>query len=151
MILALVTTKEKIMFFSCFCSELTVANTCFFSDSPMSQLGTGGCPGEDDEHDRGGTSTGGATKLSIRAFQSLVWPQWKTRSSWLNCALRSCDEAVYWVSKGNYEAVKVDDTGSVEGINAFIYCTKRRSGQVLPMPHSLTDWQLWKIGLLSSL
>ena len=32
----------------------------------------------------------------------------------------------------------IDDTGSVEGIYAFIYCTKWRSGQVLPMPHSLT-------------
>ena len=31
---------------------------------------------------------------------------WKTRSSWLNCALRD-DEAVYWVSKGHYEAVAV--------------------------------------------
>ena len=27
---ALVTTKEKISFFSCFCSELTEENTCFF-------------------------------------------------------------------------------------------------------------------------
>ena len=35
----------------------------------------------------------------------------------------------------------IDDTGSVEGIYAFIYCTKWRSGQVLPMPHSLTDSQ----------
>ena len=33
----------------------------------------------------------------------------------------------------------IDDTVSVEGIYAFIYCTKWRSGQVLPMPHSLTD------------
>ena len=30
----------------------------------------------------------------------------KTRSSWLNCALRD-DEAVYWVSIGHYEAVAV--------------------------------------------
>ena len=30
----------------------------------------------------------------------------------------------------------IDYTGSVEGIYAFIYCTKWRSGQVLPMPHS---------------
>ena len=30
----------------------------------------------------------------------------KTRSSWLNCALRE-DEAVYWVSIGHYEAVAV--------------------------------------------
>ena len=33
---------------------------------------------------------------------------WKTRSSWLNCALRD-DEAVYWVSIGLYEAVAVDN------------------------------------------
>ena len=32
----------------------------------------------------------------------------------------------------------IDDTGSVEGIYAFIYCTKWRSGQVLPMPYGLT-------------
>ena len=70
-----------------------------------------------------------------------------TRSSWLNCALRD-DEAVYWVSVGHYEAVAVghqllviDDTGSVEGIYAFIYCIKRRSGQVLLMPYWLTDFQ----------
>ena len=30
----------------------------------------------------------------------------KTRSSWLNCALRD-DEAVYWVSIVHYEAVVV--------------------------------------------
>ena len=36
----------------------------------------------------------------------------------------------------------VGDTGSVEGIYAFIYCAKWRSGQVLPMPHSLTDSQM---------
>ena len=33
--------------------------------------------------------------------------QWETRSSWLNCALRDNDEAVYWVSLGHYEAVAV--------------------------------------------
>ena len=32
----------------------------------------------------------------------------------------------------------IDDTVSVEGIYAFIYCTKWRSGQVSPMPDSLT-------------
>ena len=32
----------------------------------------------------------------------------RTRSSWLNCALRD-DEAVYWVSIGHYEAVAVGD------------------------------------------
>ena len=29
-------------------------------------------------------------------------------------------------------------TGSVEDIHAFIYCKKRRSGQVLPMPYGQT-------------
>ena len=32
----------------------------------------------------------------------------------------------------------IDDTVSVEGIYAFIYCTKWRSGQVSRMPDSLT-------------
>ena len=32
----------------------------------------------------------------------------------------------------------IDDTVSVEDIHAFIYCKKWRSGQVLPMPDSLT-------------
>ena len=32
----------------------------------------------------------------------------KTRSSWLNCALRD-DEAVHWVSIGHYEVVAVGD------------------------------------------
>ena len=32
----------------------------------------------------------------------------------------------------------IDDTGSVEGIYAFIYCTKWRSGQVSPMPYGQT-------------
>ena len=31
-----------------------------------------------------------------------------------------------------------DDTRSVKGIYALIYCTKWRSGQVLPMPDRLT-------------
>ena len=56
----------------------------------------------------------------------------KTRSSWLNCALRD-DDAVYLVSMRRYQLV-IYDTGSVEDIHAFIYCTKWRSGQVLPMP-----------------
>ena len=36
----------------------------------------------------------------------------------------------------------IDYTGSVEDIHAFIYCKKLRSGQVLPMPDSLTHSQL---------
>ena len=38
----------------------------------------------------------------------------------------------------------LDYTGSVEGIYAFIYCTKWRSGQVSRMPDSLTDSQTLK-------
>ena len=34
----------------------------------------------------------------------------------------------------------IDDTGSEEGIYAFIYCAKWRSGQVLPMSYGLTNW-----------
>ena len=36
----------------------------------------------------------------------------------------------------------IDDTGSVEGIYAFIYCKMWRFGQVSPMPDRLTDSQL---------
>ena len=32
------------------------------------------------------------------------WIKRKTKSSWLNCALRD-DEAMYWVSNEHYEAV----------------------------------------------
>ena len=38
----------------------------------------------------------------------------------------------------------IDDTGSAEGIYAFIYWTKWRSGQVLPMSDSLTHRQTLK-------
>ena len=47
--------------------------------------------------------------LSVQAprYQILgYYRQHKTRSSWLNCALRD-DEAVYWVSIGHYKAVAV--------------------------------------------
>ena len=37
------------------------------------------------------------------------------------------------------QQLEIDDTGSVEGIGAFTYCTKWRSGQVLPMPYGLTE------------
>ena len=33
----------------------------------------------------------------------------------------------------------IDDTESVEGMHAFIYYAKWRSGQVLPTPYGLTD------------
>ena len=73
-----------------------------------------------------------------REFQSVDRIGNRTRSSWLNCALRD-DEAAYWVSVGHYEAAAdvIDDPVSVEGIYAFLYCTKSRSGQVSRMPDSL--------------
>ena len=70
------TKRKDNVFFHAFVQS-SLSQIPVFSDSPMSQLGAGGSPGEDDHYDRGGTSTGGATNLSIRAFQSLVWPQWK--------------------------------------------------------------------------
>ena len=50
---------------------------------------------------------------------SFVELKFETRSSWLNCALRD-DEAVFWVSIGQKQMV-IDDTGSLEGIYAFMY------------------------------
>ena len=38
----------------------------------------------------------------------------------------------------------IDDTGSVESIYAFIYCTKWRSGRVSRMPDVRTDGQTVK-------
>ena len=38
----------------------------------------------------------------------------------------------------------IDETGHAEGIYAFIYCTKRRSGQVSRMPYGLTQSQTLK-------
>ena len=38
----------------------------------------------------------------------------------------------------------IDDTGSVEGICAFIYCAKWRSGQVSHMPDKWMDGQTLK-------
>ena len=38
----------------------------------------------------------------------------------------------------------INDTGSVEGIYAFIYCTKWRFGQVPRMPDGRTDGQTLK-------
>ena len=74
------------------------------------------------------------------------------RSSWPNCALRD-DEAVYWVSIGHCEAAAVGNWWYwvSRDIHAFIYCKKWRFGRVSRMPDRLTDWQLWKIVLLSSL
>ena len=37
-----------------------------------------------------------------------------------------------------WQQLVIDETGSVEGIYAFIYCAKWRSGQVLLMPYSQT-------------
>ena len=42
---------------------------------------------------------------------------------------------MYGVSIGHCEAVAVAVGVAVEGIYAFLYCTKWRSGQVSPMPY----------------
>ena len=49
-----------------------------------------------------------ATNTKTKSLQTReqIYKKKKTRSSWLNCALRD-DEAVYWVSVGHYEVVAV--------------------------------------------
>ena len=91
-------------------------------------------------------------QLIVGVHLFLMW----TISSWLNCALRD-DEVVYWVSIGHYEAIGVGNWWywvSSGHLCRYILHKEWRSGQVLPMPDSLTDWltdRLWKIVLLSSL
>ena len=76
------------------------------------------------------------------------------RSSWLICTLQD-DEAVCWLSIGHYEAVVGNWWYWVRRGHFCLYILHKVEiwtlGQVLPMPDSLTDWQLWKIELLSSL
>ena len=52
--------------------------------------------------------------------------------------MKLCTGSYSTLSMRRWQLV-LDDTGSVEDIHAFIYCTKWRSGQVLPMPDGLTD------------
>ena len=77
------------------------------------------------------------------------------RSSCINCALQN-DEDVYWVSIGHYEAVAVGYWWywvSVGHLCLYILHKVEIWTGVTDalLTHSLTDWQLWKIGLLSSL
>ena len=76
----------------------------------------------------------------------------KTRSSWLNCALRD-DKTVYWVSIGHYEEVAVDNWWYWVIRGHFCLYTLHKveiwTG-VRCLTHFLTD-RLWKIELLSSL
>ena len=79
----------------------------------------------------------------------------RTRSSWLNCALRD-DEAVFWASIGHYEAVAVGNWWYwVSRGYLCLYILHKVeiwSGVTnAVLTHSLTHWQLWKIGLLGSL
>ena len=46
--------------------------------------------------------------MMIHAHTCQIESANKTRSNWLNCALRD-DEAVYWVSIGHYEAEAVSN------------------------------------------
>ena len=81
-----------------------------------------------------------ANRIMARGAKKL-----QTRSSYE--VMKLCTGSVkdsngrYWVSMRRYQVV-IDVTGSVEGIYAFIYWKKWRSGQVLPMPHRLTH-RLW--------
>ena len=59
----------------------------------------------------------------------------KTRSSWLNCALRD-HEAVYWVSKGHYEAVAVGNWWYWVSMPLYI----AQSGDLDRCHGSLTHW-----------
>ena len=84
--------------------------------------------------------------------------QWKwhqvtmtTRSSWLNCALRD-DEAVYWVSLGHSEASAVGNWWYwVSKGHACLYILHKVEIWAGVTHVWQTDWQLWKIVLLSSL
>ena len=48
--------------------------------------------------------------------------------------IKLCTGSVKDTMRMRHLRLLIDDTGSVESIYAFIYCTKWRSGQVLPMP-----------------
>ena len=72
----------------------------------------------------------------------------RTRSSCLNCALRD-DEAVYWVQ---YEAVSVGNWWYwVSRGHSCLYILYKVEIWTGVTDAWLTDWQLWKIELLSSL
>ena len=53
--------------------------------------------------------------------------------------MKQCTGSVWGTMRRQHLAI--DDTGSVERIYAFRYCTKWRSGQVLPMPDGRTDFE----------
>ena len=57
---------------------------------------------------------------------------------------RDCDPNLDQTKLNDLLPLTIDgvlgDTGSVEGIHAFIYCTKWRSGQVSRNPYSLTSF-----------
>ena len=74
-----------------------------------------------------------------------------TRSSWLNCALRD-DEAVYWVSIGHNEAAAVGNWWYwVSRGHSCLYILQKVEIWRGVTDAWLTDRQLWKIELLSSL
>ena len=65
----------------------------------------------------------------------------KTRSSWLNCALRD-DEAVYWVSIGHYEAVAVGNWWYwVSRGHSCLYILQKVEIWTGVTDAWLTDWQ----------
>ena len=65
----------------------------------------------------------------------------RTRSSWLNCALRD-DEAVYWVSIGHYEAVAVGNWWYwVSRGHSCLYILQKVEIWTGVTDAWLTDWQ----------
>ena len=87
-----------------------------------------------------------------KIIATIIWDKIiKTRSSWLNCALRD-DEALYWVSIGHYEAVAVDNWWYwVSRGHSCLYILQKVEIWTGVTDASLTHSQLWKIVLLSSL
>ena len=70
------------------------------------------------------------TKSSLQSLQEKLDPVGSTVRYEL---MKLCTGSVQHTMR-RWQLV-IGDTGSMEGIYAFIYCTKWRSGQVSPMPH----------------
>ena len=98
--------------------------------------------------------------IRLKVWQCKLWfwvwmrrrtkKETKTRSSWLNCALRD-DEVLYWVSIGHYEAVAVGNLWYwvSRGHLCLYVLNKVVIWSGVTTPHRFTD-RLWKIVLLSS-
>ena len=100
---------------------------------------------------------GWTNPLLLEAWCSVQWWQNRdkrqllTRSSWFNCALRD-DEAVCWVSIGYCEALAVGNWWYLVSRGHLCLYILHKVEIWKGVTHAWqTDWQLWKIELLSSL